>query len=118
MNRANADKFIVRLPDGMRDEIAIAAEASGRSMNAEIVYRLRAYRQDDTQAKLDQILALLSPAPPASTIESHEGTPEYFMELEKRIAANQVSTMRMPDPRGAGHMPLQIAPRVPKSRKR
>jgi hypothetical protein len=34
------NKFIVRFPDGMRDRIAEAAKASGRSMNAEIVYRL------------------------------------------------------------------------------
>lgn len=34
------DKFVVRLPDGMRDQIAAAAEAAGRSMNAEIVQRL------------------------------------------------------------------------------
>lgn len=35
------DKFIIRLPDGMRDQIKAAAEASGRSMTAEIVARLR-----------------------------------------------------------------------------
>lgn len=35
-----ADKYIVRLPDGMRDQIALSAKASGRSMNAEIVDRL------------------------------------------------------------------------------
>ncbi|PZP59725.1 MAG: DNA-binding protein [Pseudoxanthomonas spadix] len=34
------DKFVVRFPDGMRDKIAAAAEASGRSMNAEIVQRI------------------------------------------------------------------------------
>lgn len=34
------DKFILRLPDGMRDRIRAAAEASGRSMNAEIVLTL------------------------------------------------------------------------------
>ncbi|WP_440977564.1 Arc family DNA-binding protein [Stenotrophomonas maltophilia] len=34
------DKFVVRFPDGLRDEIADAAKASGRSMNAEIVTRL------------------------------------------------------------------------------
>lgn len=33
----NQDKFVVRLPDGMRDRIKHAAEANGRSMNAEIV---------------------------------------------------------------------------------
>lgn len=36
------ERFIVRLPDGMRDRIAEAAKASGRSMNAEIVARLQA----------------------------------------------------------------------------
>lgn len=35
-----ADKFMLRLPDGMRDRIAEAAEANKRSMNAEIVARL------------------------------------------------------------------------------
>lgn len=34
------DKFIVRLPDGMRDRIKAAADANNRSMNAEIVARL------------------------------------------------------------------------------
>jgi len=34
------DKFVVRFPDGLRDQIADAAKASGRSMNAEIVTRL------------------------------------------------------------------------------
>lgn len=31
------DRFIIRLPDGMRDRIRAAAEANGRSMNAEVV---------------------------------------------------------------------------------
>ncbi|MCV0427045.1 MAG: Arc family DNA-binding protein [Roseibium sp.] len=34
------DQFVVRLPDGMRDQIAEAAKLSNRSMNAEIVARL------------------------------------------------------------------------------
>ncbi|MGR3792636.1 Arc family DNA-binding protein [Vannielia sp. SX4] len=34
------DKFIVRLPEGMRDRIKAAAENAGRSMNAEIVAAL------------------------------------------------------------------------------
>lgn len=34
------DQFIVRLPDGMRDRIRLAAEANNRSMNAEIVATL------------------------------------------------------------------------------
>lgn len=34
------DKFMLRLPDGMRDRIKAAAEANNRSMNAEIVATL------------------------------------------------------------------------------
>ena len=37
-----ADKFVLRLPDSMRDCIRAAAEANSRSMNAEIVARLEA----------------------------------------------------------------------------
>lgn len=36
-NRTLNDKFMLRLPDGMRDRIKAAAEANNRSMNAEIV---------------------------------------------------------------------------------
>lgn len=38
---ADADKFIVRLPSGMRERIAEAAKANNRSMNAEIVARIQ-----------------------------------------------------------------------------
>ncbi|WP_225028319.1 Arc family DNA-binding protein [Xinfangfangia pollutisoli] len=34
------DKFILRLPDGMRDRIKAAAEANNRSMNSEILAAL------------------------------------------------------------------------------
>jgi hypothetical protein len=34
------DKFVLRLPDGMRDKIGVAARANKRTMNAEIVQRL------------------------------------------------------------------------------
>lgn len=35
------DKFIIRLPDGMREQIAQAAKENERTMNAEIIYRLK-----------------------------------------------------------------------------
>lgn len=35
-----ADKFMLRMPDGMRNEIRDRAEANRRSMNAEIVHIL------------------------------------------------------------------------------
>lgn len=37
------DRFIVRLPDGLRDQIKSVAEANSRSMNAEIVAVLTAH---------------------------------------------------------------------------
>ena len=36
------DKFIVRFPDGMRDQIAEAAKANKRTMNQEVIARLEA----------------------------------------------------------------------------
>lgn len=39
-NRTLNDKFMLRLPDGMRELIKASAEANGRSMNAEIIRRL------------------------------------------------------------------------------
>lgn len=39
-NSRNADKFMIRLPDGMRERIAAVARARLRSMNSEIVARL------------------------------------------------------------------------------
>lgn len=38
--KAEFDQFQVRLPPGMRDQLKVEAESSGRSMNAEIVHRL------------------------------------------------------------------------------
>lgn len=37
-----ADRFQIRMPDGLRERIAAAAEANKRSMNSEIVDRLEA----------------------------------------------------------------------------
>ena len=36
-NSRNADKFVVRLPEGMRQKIAEVAKKNHRSMNSEIV---------------------------------------------------------------------------------
>lgn len=40
MTGRGSDKFMLRLPDGMRDRLKESAEANMRSMNAEIVSRL------------------------------------------------------------------------------
>jgi hypothetical protein len=45
-----AERFQVRLPEGMRDLMRAAAAKSGRSMNAEIVYRLQ-WSIDEDEAR-------------------------------------------------------------------
>lgn len=39
-NSHTADKFVVRLPPGLRDKIAVEAKANHRSMNSEIIHTL------------------------------------------------------------------------------
>lgn len=48
-----ADKFMLRLPDGMRDRIREEAEANKRSMNQEIVVRLEESLARDTPEGVD-----------------------------------------------------------------
>jgi|GEM_PF-5874195 len=57
-----ADKFVVRLPDGVRERIAEVAKESRRSMNSEIVQRLlRTLAEDQAQVDLkDQLISQLS----------------------------------------------------------
>ncbi len=53
-NRTLQDKFMLRLPDGMRDRIRQAAESNNRSMNAEIISLLEwALDHDDQAAPAD-----------------------------------------------------------------
>lgn len=53
----DADKFVVRLPDGMRDQVAAAAAADDRSMNSLIVKALREYL--DMQQRQQVLLGAL-----------------------------------------------------------
>jgi hypothetical protein len=46
-----ADKFVVRLPDGMRERIAEVARTHHRSMNSEIIARLERTLLDDDAAE-------------------------------------------------------------------
>lgn len=55
-------KFLLRLPDGMRDRIAAEARVNGRSMNAEIVARLNS-SFNDQDANLPSARPAEPPAP-------------------------------------------------------
>jgi predicted transcriptional regulator len=52
-----ADKFVVRLPDGMRDQVNAAATADDRSMNSLIVKAIREYL--DLQQRQQVLLGAL-----------------------------------------------------------
>jgi hypothetical protein len=55
-----SDKFMLRLPDGMRERIAEFARQNGRSMNAEIVARLEgSFNEDDGARELVGIVGKL-----------------------------------------------------------
>lgn len=56
-----ADKFVLRLPDGMRHHIADMASANRRSMNSEIIRRLEQslvaeHGPQSPQEQLDELL--------------------------------------------------------------
>ncbi|WP_278970754.1 Arc family DNA-binding protein [Bartonella apis] len=51
-----SDKFIIRLPDGMRDHIKTDAEQHCRTMNAEIIAKLEDYNDSQSNSNsLDEL---------------------------------------------------------------
>ncbi|MGC9744404.1 Arc family DNA-binding protein [Pseudomonas sp. P1B16] len=55
-----ADKFVVRLPDGLRGDIAVLADSNDRSMNSEIVNRLkRSIAQDQLHEEQTKMIGIL-----------------------------------------------------------
>jgi hypothetical protein len=54
----DSDQFIVRLPDGMRKQLARVAERQGHSMNAVAVTALATYFAKEDAAKQDQLLGV------------------------------------------------------------
>ncbi|PZQ38996.1 YlcI/YnfO family protein [Pseudomonas putida] len=65
----SADKFVVRLPDGMRDQVAAAADADDRSMNSLIVTAIR--NELDGRARANALLDALTRAADAKGV-SHD----------------------------------------------
>lgn len=60
----DADRFQIRMPNGMRDEVARRAKAAGRSMNAEVIHRLKETLDRDNEAEeFAKVESDLYPAP-------------------------------------------------------
>lgn len=62
-----ADKFVVRLPDGLRADIEAAANTADRSMNSVFVQAVRQYLdgQNRQALLLDALASAVDPLPPA-----------------------------------------------------
>jgi hypothetical protein len=80
-----SDKFILRLPDGMRKHLAKVAERNGRSMNAEVVTALARYFEHEN-------------ASPKKMIGARHAEPAFRLELEpaiRELLANQQQTLEL-----------------------
>jgi len=54
------DKFVIRLPEGLRPQIAATARSNQRSMNGEIIIRLqRSLIQDQLRDEQEKIISVL-----------------------------------------------------------
>lgn len=49
------DKYVLRFPDGMRDRLKKEAADNGRSLNAEIIYRLQTTLEMDDYQPVENI---------------------------------------------------------------
>ena len=102
-----ADKFVVRLPDGMREIIAEVARQSHRSMNSEIIARLEA-----------SILADAKEENPAMTITYESGdvmpevepwNPVAGMLVRSRLDASKVYALADFDVDDKGNVLAELA---------
>lgn len=66
-----ADKFVVRLPDGLRTDIEAAANAADRSMNSVFVQAVRQYLDEQNRQTLllDALAGAVAAQTPAGSSE-------------------------------------------------
>jgi|SRR5690554_4610725 len=75
-----ADKFVVRLPLGMRDRIADVSRQNHRSMNSEIISRLEQSLNQEDNVTIGEGLRIDSP-----TLSIHERELlQHFRQLAQR----------------------------------
>lgn len=88
------ERFIIRLPDGMRDRIAKAARANNRTMNGEVVSRLEQSFRTNPQLPTPHI-------EPSKLAESVPGNlQQEFSSLKKVVAelTEEIRRARAPSP--------------------
>lgn len=79
------DKFMLRMPRGMRDRIKRAAENNHRSMNAEIISRLEVTMADAVSAARDVMDEDLGDFTPQDLAATQADMESLVLELAKII---------------------------------
>lgn len=77
-NASVADRFVIRLPNGLRDQIRALSEQNHRSMNAEIIMVLEQHIRQKFLQQMQVAQAPESPAAPQAGVED---------ELSRRLEA-------------------------------
>ncbi|OWV87342.1 hypothetical protein ATY75_03260 [Rhizobium sp. N122] len=94
------DKFMLRLPDGMRERIADAAKSNKRSMNAEIVAALEDAYPDPARFReelafideIDEIQARLDKIRAARIAEASSGfSDDFIIENAEKLRPKRTS---------------------------
>lgn len=74
--RAWKDQYMLRFPDGMRERLKSLAAENGRSLNAEIIYRLQ------TTLEIDDYV-------PGPNVQTDDTALELAKALVKRLEAER-----------------------------
>ncbi|KKB86485.1 hypothetical protein VW29_02725 [Devosia limi DSM 17137] len=83
------DKYVLRMPDGMRDRIKKAAERSGRSMNAEILAALEHFYPEEPSIidLLDNVHDAISLAEQQNGMPYRQVLIDRLNDLSARVSA-------------------------------
>lgn len=86
---ADQDKFVLRLPDGMRERISKSAQENGRSMNAEIVQALEQFfpAEPTIEDVLDKVHAAISQAKSVNGLPYRQVLVDTLDELSERLSS-------------------------------
>lgn len=84
-----SDKFMLRLPEGMREQIKAAAEGNSRSMNAEIVARLEASFATTWEGLPDALYDRIA--------EFEQSMRSEFSQMRKQIQEEQLMRAKAED---------------------
>ncbi len=87
-NSRNADKFVVRLPDGMRARIAVLARQQHRSMNAYIICKMEAVLKEDEEANGTYVEPVREPWAEVAPAQMVAIRPQFVIGMACRYNGN------------------------------